>query len=75
VGNGEDPNRIIAEEGTTVEGYRATEGFHAICQERGISCPILDGIHGILYGSRPPADIRKTLMGRELKEEAECYDG
>jgi glycerol-3-phosphate dehydrogenase (NAD(P)+) len=70
IGAGENPTAIIAQEKTTVEGYRATKGFHRICAERGISCPVLDGIHGILYEGVPPEMIGDSLMSRALREES-----
>jgi glycerol-3-phosphate dehydrogenase (NAD(P)+) len=71
IGRGERAAAIIAAEKTTVEGYRATDGFHSICAEKGIRCPILDGIWGILYGDVPPAEIGNALMVGELREECD----
>jgi glycerol-3-phosphate dehydrogenase (NAD(P)+) len=70
IGAGENPAAIIAGEKTTVEGYRATKGFYDICHERNISCPVLDGVYGILYEAVPAAEIGNTLMSRALREEA-----
>ncbi|MDR0679359.1 MAG: glycerol-3-phosphate dehydrogenase, partial [Puniceicoccales bacterium] len=70
-GAGEDPAAFIAGEKTTVEGYRATKGFHDICHKNNISCPVLDGIYGILYESVPAAEIGNAFMARALREEAD----
>jgi glycerol-3-phosphate dehydrogenase (NAD(P)+) len=71
IGSGENPAEIIAAEKTTVEGYRAADGFHSICAEVGTRCPIMDGIWGILYGNMPAAEIGNSLMSRELREECD----
>jgi glycerol-3-phosphate dehydrogenase (NAD(P)+) len=68
---GEDAKAIIGAERTTVEGYRSAKGFHDICREKGISCPVLDGIYGILYENVPAGAIRNALMARELREESD----
>ncbi|MDR2668240.1 MAG: NAD(P)-dependent glycerol-3-phosphate dehydrogenase [Puniceicoccales bacterium] len=75
IGAGENPREIIAAEKTTVEGYRATDGFHSICADIGVRCPILNGIWRILYGDAPAAEIGNSLMCGELREECDDYPG
>ncbi|KAF0095430.1 MAG: glycerol-3-phosphate dehydrogenase (NAD(P)+) [Puniceicoccaceae bacterium 5H] len=56
-------------EGMTVEGYRTTGCFRAICREKGIDAPILEQIYQILFEGRSLREAIPALMGRQLKHE------
>lgn len=60
---------LLEERKMTVEGYRTCRCFHQICQEQGISAPILEQIHGILFEGQTADGAIRALMGRELKPE------
>lgn len=65
---GASVNELISM-GRTVEGYRTCACFHRICEERGISAPILQQIYKVLYEGQNPADTIEALMTRSLKSE------
>ena len=60
----------LLESGMTVEGYRSAACFHAICQEEGISAPILDQVYSILFEGQNLLAALTALMERDLKNEA-----
>ncbi len=66
---GESIHTLIEERQMTVEGYRTSHCFHHICQEQGISAPILEQIYKILFEGQTARDAISALMGRELKSE------
>ncbi|MDR2576954.1 MAG: NAD(P)H-dependent glycerol-3-phosphate dehydrogenase [Puniceicoccales bacterium] len=72
IGRGEKAE-VIAREGITIEGYGAAKGFREICHAKNIRAPILEGLCGILYESRPPEDICNMLMCGDLREEIDHY--
>jgi glycerol-3-phosphate dehydrogenase (NAD(P)+) len=53
-----------------VEGYKTTESFLGLCQQKGIDAPILSEVYRILYEGKKPGDALAALMMRELKREA-----
>ena len=70
IGRGEDAAAIVSGQRSVVEGYAATDCFHALCQEKNIEAPILSQIRAILYEGKPPLEALTELMGRTLKPEA-----
>ncbi len=52
-----------------VEGFRTTQALHDLCQQRGITAPILSEVYAILYQAKTPMDALMSLMSRELKRE------
>jgi glycerol-3-phosphate dehydrogenase (NAD(P)+) len=69
LGEGKTAADLIAASKSVVEGYRTTESFYGLCQERGIDAPILGEMYRILYEGKPPAEALMALMTRELKRE------
>jgi glycerol-3-phosphate dehydrogenase (NAD(P)+) len=69
IGAGKTVAELLAGRRTVVEGHRTTEALHGLCQERGISAPILGEVYAILYQHKKPADALTALMTRELKRE------
>lgn len=69
LGEGAKAVDLLVNSKSVVEGYRTTESFYGLCQERGIDAPILAEIHRILYAGKPPAEALMALMTRELKRE------
>ena len=60
---------LLAGRRTVVEGYRTTQALFDLCQQRGITAPILNEVHAIMYGNKKPLDALMALMTRELKRE------
>lgn len=69
IGAGKSVDELLAGRRTVVEGHRSTEALQGLCRERGITAPILNEIHAILYEHKKPADALHALMTRELKRE------
>ena len=70
LGKGVAVENLLKDRCTVVEGYKATQTFHGICQARGIDAPILKETHGVLFDGRPPATALRKLMNRDLKAES-----
>lgn len=69
LGEGAKAVDLLAGSKAVVEGYRTTESFYGLCQERGIDAPILAESYRILYEGKPPAEALMALMSRELRRE------
>ncbi len=69
IGAGRPAAELLAGRKTVVEGYRTTQALHDLCEQRGITAPILGEVHAILYGSKTPREALMALMSRELKRE------
>jgi glycerol-3-phosphate dehydrogenase (NAD(P)+) len=70
IGAGEDAAEIVRGQRTVVEGYGATANFHALCQEQGLTAPILSEIYAVLHEGKEPRKALLALMTRDLKTEA-----
>ena len=69
IGAGKSAGELLAGRKSVVEGHRTTESLFGLCQERGISAPILAEVYAILYEGKKPAAALTALMMRELKRE------
>ncbi len=69
IGAGQSVAELLAGRRTVVEGYRTTQALHDLCQQRGITAPILGEMYAILYQAKQPRDALMALMTRELKRE------
>lgn len=69
IGAGDPVADLLDGRRTVVEGYRTTQALHELCQQKGITAPILGEVHAILYQAKKPRDALMALMTRELKRE------
>lgn len=69
IGEGHRVDELLAHRRTVVEGYKTTEAFTSLCDDRGIEAPILREVQAILSNGKKPAAALATLMTRELKHE------
>jgi glycerol-3-phosphate dehydrogenase (NAD(P)+) len=69
IGKGENPKTALSSSSTIVEGYHSSKIFYEWCHKESIPCPILDGIHAILYEKKPLESIIHSLLERDLGEE------
>jgi len=69
VGAGHPVSELLAGRRTVVEGYRTTQALFELCAQKGISAPILNEVHAILYQGKKPLEALMALMTRELKRE------
>ena len=70
VGQGSDPQSIIADQKAVVEGYSSVESLYKIAQRKGLDMPILKELYAILYSNKSPKVALNSLMMRDLKLEA-----
>lgn len=66
---GNDPDKLIEEQRTVVEGYFATQAFYELCQRENLDAPILSEVYRVVYQGQPPAQALRNLMTRDLKRE------
>jgi glycerol-3-phosphate dehydrogenase (NAD(P)+) len=71
IGAGRSVEELLAGRKTVVEGHRTTEALYGLCQERGITAPILAEVYAILFEHKKPAAALTALMTRELKRETQ----
>jgi glycerol-3-phosphate dehydrogenase (NAD(P)+) len=69
IGQGHTVGELLSGRKSVVEGYRTTEAFYGLCQQRKIEAPILREVYRILYEGKKPAAALSDLMTRELKRE------
>ena len=69
IGAGESAAEIVKGQRSVVEGYWATANFHALCQEKELTAPILSEIHAVLHQGKEPLEALTSLMTRDLKAE------
>lgn len=69
IGEGKDPEVILEEQSTVVEGYRATRCLFGMSAEKGLQAPILSEVYAILFEGKSPKNALQSLMARELKAE------
>ena len=70
VGEGRTVAELFAGRKTVVEGYKTTDSFAELCNDRNIDAPILREMRAMLFEGKPPAQVLASLMGRELKRES-----
>ena len=70
VGQGADPQSIITDQKTVVEGHSSVESLHKIAHSKGLDMPILKELHAILYLNKSPKVALNSLMMRDLKLES-----
>jgi glycerol-3-phosphate dehydrogenase (NAD(P)+) len=59
----------LAEIGQVVEGYVAARALRQVALREGVSMPICEGIHGVLYDALPADEVVRGLMMRPIKAE------
>lgn len=69
IGAGHPVAELLAGRRTVVEGHRTTQALAELCAQKGITAPILNEVHAILYHGKKPLEALMTLMTRELKRE------
>lgn len=69
VGQGGDVARLLAESESVVEGYPTARSAWQLARRLGVSTPIIDEVHAILYESKNPRSAVLDLLTRESKAE------
>jgi glycerol-3-phosphate dehydrogenase (NAD(P)+) len=63
------PEAALAEIGQVVEGYKATRALRAVAEREGVTMPICEGLHAVLYEGMSADQIVKGLMLRPIRPE------
>jgi glycerol-3-phosphate dehydrogenase (NAD(P)+) len=69
VGKGRRLNDILAGTETVAEGVRNAQSTVALAARAGVTMPIAEAVHRVLFESQPPAEAIAGLMQRELRAE------
>jgi glycerol-3-phosphate dehydrogenase (NAD(P)+) len=69
VGKGRALNDILAGTETIAEGVRNARSTVALAARVGVTMPIAEGVHRVLFESQPPGEAIIGLMQRELRAE------
>ncbi len=69
VGRGEKIGDILARMVAVAEGYPTARSAHQLGRTRGVTTPIIDEVHAVLYAGKDPGEAVRALMGRETKAE------
>lgn len=70
IGQGVSPQEAVAQVGT-VEGYACTKAAWDLCQEKGVTMPIISELHSVLWGGKPVGQALADLMARPRRHESE----
>lgn len=69
LGQGRTLDEALADRATVAEGVPTAKSARALAQSRGVSMPIVETVHGILFEGFAARDAIRSLMVRELKGE------
>jgi glycerol-3-phosphate dehydrogenase (NAD(P)+) len=69
VGKGRSLQDILTGTETVAEGVRNARSTVALAARVGVTMPIAEGVHRVLFESQPPAEAIAELMQRELRAE------
>ncbi len=69
VGRGEKPDAIAASTPAVAEGYPTARSAHRLARRHGVSTPVIDEVHAMLYEGKNVARAVRDLMSRDLKAE------
>lgn len=71
VGRGASLEDVLAGKETVAEGVVTTRSAHALAAREGVEMPIVDAVHGVLFGGQPARDAIGALMTRDLRPESD----
>lgn len=71
IGQGKSLEETLSEVKMVVEGVKTTEAAYALAQKLGISMPIVEQMHAVLFEGHDPKTAAQELMQREKKSEYE----
>ncbi len=71
MGRGESLDDIQRTRITVAEGVKTARSAFMLSQKNGVDMPITENVYRGLYENKSPADVVRSLMSRELKNELE----
>lgn len=69
VGKGRPLNEVLAGTEAIAEGVRNARSTVALAAQAGVTMPIAEAVHRVLFESQPPGEAIAELMQRELRAE------
>ena len=69
LGRGRALADVLAALGHVAEGVPTTAAAHALAQRHGVTMPIVEGMHRVLFEGCPVVEAARTLMEREPRAE------
>jgi glycerol-3-phosphate dehydrogenase (NAD(P)+) len=69
LGKGRSLNEIVAGMNEIAEGVKTTLAVKSFADRIGVTMPITDQVHAVLYEGKPASDAARELMMRPLREE------
>jgi glycerol-3-phosphate dehydrogenase (NAD(P)+) len=69
VGRGEKPVEIASSTLAVAEGYPTARSAYRLARKHGVSTPVIDEVHAMLYEGKNVAQAVRDLMSRDLKPE------
>lgn len=71
LGRGESPEQIAASMQMVAEGVPTALSAYECARRLGIETPIIDAVHGLLYGQKSPREVLINILSRDPKPEEE----
>jgi len=71
LGQGKRLEDVLREMGMVVEGVKTTQAAYALSRRYGVSMPITEQLHAVLFAGKSPLDAVRELMGRGRAREIE----
>ena len=65
LGRGEPVADLLTHRTSVVEGYPTARSAHALAHRLGVAAPVIDIVHGMLYGGKPPLAAVRDLLSRD----------
>lgn len=69
LGQGKKLKEILSEMNEVAEGVKTTMSAYQLAKQLGVDMPITEEVYNMLYEDKPPQEVVKDLMGRDLKRE------
>ena len=71
MGRGESFEEIQRTRITVAEGVKTARSAYMLAQKYGVDMPIVENVYRGIYENKSPAEVVRSLMMRELKDELE----
>lgn len=72
LGKGRSLDEITAEMNEVAEGVKTTQAVKRLADRLGVSMPITNEVHAVLYETKPVRAAARELMTRPLRDESKC---
>jgi glycerol-3-phosphate dehydrogenase (NAD(P)+) len=69
IGKGATLDEVLATRETVAEGVITARSARALAERHGVSMPIVDAVHGVLFDGRSSRETMNELMNRDLRAE------